>query len=179
LTLVSKKISARPTYLDIERHSLIKRVFAIELSNLMRPTKLLINVDEVSFSHLTKYNYSWAKRGKSCFARNKLFKGSFTMIFAITSRGDWISSPLSRRNNSKIFLSFIERMNQWIVRDLNYNNHLDTIILLDNCRIHKSKLLMESYLETGIQIVFLPPYSPQFAPVELMFGRMKYLLNKH
>ena len=45
-----------------------------------------------------------------------------------------------------------------------------SIIVLDNCAIHKSDLLREVVEGSGQLLVFLPPYSPDYNPIEESFS---------
>ena len=52
-----------------------------------------------------------------------------------------------------------------------------SILILDNCSIHHvhyAKTMLES---AGILVLFLPPYSPDFNPIENVFGNVKSYLN--
>lgn len=51
------------------------------------------------------------------------------------------------------------------------------ILLLDNSSVHKSKLVREVLAECGITTLFLPPYSPDFNPIELFWAYMKKKLR--
>jgi transposase len=47
------------------------------------------------------------------------------------------------------------------------------IMQADNARIHISKETRRVAAKIGIRFRFLPPYSPEYAPVELVFGLIK------
>ena len=52
------------------------------------------------------------------------------------------------------------------------------IVIMDNLPAHKGdeiRLMIES---TGAKLVFLPPYSPDFNPIENAFAKLKALLRK-
>jgi transposase len=54
----------------------------------------------------------------------------------------------------------------------------DDIVIMDNLPAHKGdeiRLVIES---TGAKLVFLPPYSPDFNPIENAFAKLKALLRK-
>lgn len=53
----------------------------------------------------------------------------------------------------------------------------DTLIL-DNCSVHKVKNILKPLIDKGINIVFLPVYSPDFNPIELAWSKMKSCLRK-
>jgi transposase len=46
-------------------------------------------------------------------------------------------------------------------------------LVLDNCSIHKTAAISELCHEAGIELLFLPPYSPDFNPIENMWSKLK------
>jgi transposase len=54
----------------------------------------------------------------------------------------------------------------------------DNILLLDNSSVHKSKLTIKTLEECGIKYLFLPPYSPDLNPIELLWAWLKSYLKK-
>ena len=172
-----KKGSPRPSNLDVFRLDLIRKIFSIEFASLINSKHLFINIDEASFSYKTKYDRSWLKRGWSNEVTNISFKGSQSIILGIASNGAWLASPLTKRNNSYSFLQFLQTLMKWIVFDLNIDT-TNVILMMDNWSIHKTKKII-SYLEsTGWITVYIPAYTPTFAPVELIFYTLKIYLWK-
>lgn len=54
----------------------------------------------------------------------------------------------------------------------------DDILLLDNSSVHTSKLVIQTLKECGIKYLFLPPYSPDLNPIELLWAYVKSVLRK-
>jgi transposase len=54
----------------------------------------------------------------------------------------------------------------------------DDVVLLDNSSVHKSKLVLKTLAECDIKYLFLPPYSPDFNPTELLWAWLKGRLRK-
>jgi transposase len=54
----------------------------------------------------------------------------------------------------------------------------DDLLILDNCSVHKSKLVLKTFEECGINAVILPPYSPDLNPIELFWSKVKSFLKK-
>ena len=52
------------------------------------------------------------------------------------------------------------------------------IVVMDNLGSHKSKLAREAIEAAGARLLFLPPYSPDFNPIEKAFSKLKALLRK-
>ena len=52
------------------------------------------------------------------------------------------------------------------------------IVVLVNLGSHKGPVIRELIEEAGAELLFLPPYSPDFNPIEMAFARLKALLRK-
>ncbi len=49
--------------------------------------------------------------------------------------------------------------------------------MLDNLVVHKQPEVRTAIEQTGAHIRFLPPYSPDFNPIELAFAKLKAFLR--
>jgi transposase len=52
------------------------------------------------------------------------------------------------------------------------------IIVLDNLGAHRASRIEEIAAACGAQVIWLPPYSPDFSPIELMWSKVKAYLKK-
>jgi len=52
------------------------------------------------------------------------------------------------------------------------------IVVLDNLSAHKDKIALQLIEEVGAEVWFLPPYSPDFNPIEEMWSKVKAFLRK-
>lgn len=52
------------------------------------------------------------------------------------------------------------------------------IVIMDNLPAHKGDAVRQAIEATGAALVFLPPYSPDFNPIENAFAKLKALLRK-
>lgn len=52
------------------------------------------------------------------------------------------------------------------------------IVILDNLPAHRNLEARKAIEATGAEIRFLPPYSPDFNPIENAFSKLKALLRK-
>lgn len=80
----------------------------------------------------------------------------------------------------------METFNQFIAELLEKMNKYDpehhppnSVIILDNCRIHKDPEMIQMVQQRGMRIEFLPPYSPDLNPIELCFAGMKAWIRRH
>lgn len=50
-------------------------------------------------------------------------------------------------------------------------------VLMDNCSIHKPAEIESLIAKTGASLIYLPPYSPEFSPIENCWSKIKCLLR--
>lgn len=51
------------------------------------------------------------------------------------------------------------------------------VVVLDNLAVHKQPAIREAIERAGAELRFLPPYSPDFNPIELAFAKLKGLFR--
>ena len=52
-----------------------------------------------------------------------------------------------------------------------------SIVILDNCGIHHIQETVQIVCNLGALIHFLPPYSPDYNPIQYMFSKLKQILK--
>lgn len=52
------------------------------------------------------------------------------------------------------------------------------VIVLDNLGAHRASRIEEICTECSARVIWLPPYSPDFSPIELMWSKVKTYLKK-
>jgi transposase len=52
------------------------------------------------------------------------------------------------------------------------------IVIMDNLGSHKSPAVRRAIEAAGATLLYLPPYSPDFNPIEKLFAKLKALLRK-
>jgi transposase len=50
-------------------------------------------------------------------------------------------------------------------------------VLMDNCSIHKGKAIETLIAAAGAKLLYLPPYSPDFSPIENCWSKLKSVLR--
>ena len=83
LNLSYKKGGNRPWNLDLKRQKPLKELYAIQLINMMKSGKDIINIDESWLNKNTRVSYSWLNKGKNCYLTNTKFENSVSFISAI------------------------------------------------------------------------------------------------
>ena len=52
------------------------------------------------------------------------------------------------------------------------------VVIMDNLSSHKRASVQDMIEAAGARLMFLPPYSPDFNPIEMAFAKLKALLRK-
>jgi transposase len=51
------------------------------------------------------------------------------------------------------------------------------IVIMDNCSIHKAPEIEALLQDAGARLIYLPPYSPDFSPIENAWSKLKSILR--
>ena len=54
-----------------------------------------------------------------------------------------------------------------------------SVLVMDNTRIHHNDDLVAAVEEIGGRVLYLPPYSPDFNPIETAFSALKSWLKRY
>ncbi len=67
------------------------------------------------------------------------------------------------------------RFNTWIEQELCPHLKAEHVVIMDNARYHKTEQTKELIEKTGAELLYLPPYSPDYNPIEHDFANIKRL----
>ena len=73
--------------------------------------------------------------------------------------------------NGDAFLAYVEHV---LVPELQPGD----VVIMDNLSVHKGAAIREAIEAAGAKLRFLPPYSPDFNPIEQAFAKLKALMRK-
>lgn len=95
-----------------------------------------------------------------------------TTTFLAALRVGGLTAPLvvDGAINGEIFLAYVQ---QHLVPTLRPND----IVVMDNLSSHKVKGVRDAIEAAGAHLAYLPPYSPDFNPIEQVFAKLKALLR--
>ena len=93
-----------------------------------------------------------------------------TLIAALDHAGIRCATTVDGAINAQVFEAFV---GQVLVPTLRRGD----VVVLDNLSSHKSASTREMIESVGATLLFLPPYSPDFNPIELAFAKLKQLLR--
>ena len=172
-----KRNPQRVVDLDLERIRMLKILYSVRLSWCLSHLGLLVNTDESSFSKSTWNPYSWTQRGEEKAVKGIIFKGSVSVISSITTTGHSYTEVIDGTLNSKKFTEYLDRLFKYL-KDAKNVDTSKIGLILDNCSVHRSREVSNYFARRNIAIILLPPYWPEFAPVELLFSLVKRNIMK-
>lgn len=94
-----------------------------------------------------------------------------TFVSALTLRSMIAPFVLSGTINRDAFEAYVEQV---LVPELRPGD----IVIMDNLSSHKGPRVQALIEAAGASLVFLPPYSPDFNPIEKAFAKLKAMLRK-
>ena len=95
---------------------------------------------------------------------------TLTMISSIRLDGSTACLALEGTTDTEAFRAYVREI---LVPTLQQGD----IVVMDNLSPHKSDVTLRLIEEAGAQILFLPAYSPDFNPIEMMWSKIKNLLR--
>lgn len=93
-----------------------------------------------------------------------------TFLAALRLEGMTAPTVIDGAINGELFLAYVQ---QQLVPTLRPGD----IVVMDNLAAHKVAGVREAIESAGANVVYLPPYSPDFNPIELAFSKLKWLLR--
>jgi transposase len=128
-------------------------------------------IDETGLSTKMARLRGRAPRGERC--RAGVPHGHWkTTTFTGALRLSGMTAPLvyDGAMNGTVFLAYVEQV---LVKTLAPGD----MVVMDNLPAHKAAGIREAIEAMGASLLYLPPYSPDFNPIENAFSKLKALLR--
>jgi transposase len=131
----------------------------------------LVFVDETGVTTAMTPAYAWAPRGERAYASAP---GSWESVTVTAALGlDGVRAPLvfPGSTNAATFQTYVEEV---LVPAL----HEGDVVVFDNLSAHQSPAVVEAIERAGASVLPLPPYSPDYTPIEEMYSKVKEFLRR-
>ncbi|MFB4376008.1 IS630 family transposase [Agrobacterium sp. CR_3] len=164
-----KKKSAHA--LEQDRPDVLKRRRAWFEGQLDLDPEKLIFIDETSLSTKMACLRGRAIRGERC--RAGVPHGHWkTTTFTGALRLTGMTAPFvyDGAMNGNVFLAYVEQV-------LSPTLQTGDVVVMDNLPAHKAAGVRDAIERAGAKLMFLPPYSPDFNPIENAFSKLKAMLR--
>ena len=135
------------------------------------PVARLVFIDETAANTKMARMYGRSFRGRRVVGRipHGHWKTT-TFVGAMRCTGLFAPLVVDGPMNGDIFLAYTQ---QHLAPTLKPGD----VVVMDNLAAHKRMGVREAIEAAGATLQFLPPYSPDFNPIELLFAKLKWLLR--
>jgi transposase len=136
----------------------------------------LVFVDEMGANTSLAPLYAWSRKGqRACFEVPRNWGKNVTLLASITAGGmgpeawgrawRWKAGSTTR----EVFEVYVEKVPPPKLR-------AGRVVVMDNLSAHKGSRVRQLIEERGCKLMYLPPYSPDYNPIEQAFSKVKGLL---
>lgn len=129
-------------------------------------------VDECSTNTSMRSLHAWSRLGERAFCSAPRNWGkNITLISSLSPLGMGPSVAVEGSTTRVAFEAYLEEA-------LCPSLSVGQVVVMDNLSAHKGEKVRELIEERGCELIYLPPYSPDYNPIEQAFSKMKALMRK-
>lgn len=131
----------------------------------------LIFLDESSVATEMTRRYGRARRGRRVREAVPARRWRTLSVLGAIRRSGWVGAmTIEAPTDGEIFLAYLEQV-------LGPQLQPGDIVVMDNLAAHKVAGVRESIQARGAELLYLPPYSPDFNPIEACWAQVKQQLR--
>jgi len=155
-----KKVNKKLCNGNIKKLEKLKKKFKKNLPDY----KNIVCIDETYFYDNSTKNYGWSLCGSRLRHIGKVKKTKYSVIMAIQYNKILYYEIHKTNIKTNLYAIFIKKLCTMFT---------NKYILMDNVAFHKSKIINNIITQSNNKIMFIPPYSPEFNPIEEVFSQIK------
>jgi transposase len=166
----------RLTTYALQRDEELRMKYALELS--LYPVQTLMFVDEMGTDRRdTIRKIGYCMRGHPAKAQKLLVRGThISVIAALSIHGIQAIEIVRGGVDADVYYDFTcKHLLPKLMPFNGINDH--SVIVQDNCSIHHVTEIEKLVEDTGVILLYLPPYSPDYNPIEEAFAKVKSTLK--
>lgn len=127
----------------------------------------LVFIDETGVNLALTRLYGRAPRGQRAIgATPKNYGQSVTLIGAIDRHGLVATLTFRGATDTEAMKVFVKEI---LLPELKPGD----CVIWDNLTVHKTRVVQDLFQEAKVELLFLPPYSPDFNPIEMCWSKLK------
>ena len=135
------------------------------------PLANLVFIDECGSNAAMSRRFGRSARGSRAHdARPVNYGENLTILGALSLNGIDAAMTIPGATTSEVFHAFVTEVLCPVLRE-------GSIVIMDNLAAHKSDEVRTAIEATGSRVIFLPPYSPDFNPIEPAWSKIKTYLR--
>lgn len=161
-----KRPKGVPHKVDLEKQAQFIEQYE-ELKKNLKEGEKIVFLDGTHPTQATKISYGWIKKGMDKTIQTTGSRTRLNILGALDLNdiAGTISTQFDTINQESV-ITFLK-----LIRDKNPENHR-IYIVLDGAGYHRALLVREEAKRLNIELVFLPPYSPNLNPIERLWKVM-------
>ena len=129
-------------------------------------------MDESGFAQDTPRTHGYSPRGERCYGVHDWHaKGRINAIGAILGFVFLTVTLFEGSINSDVVYA-------WLIHELIPVLPMNAVVVMDNASFHKRADMLEAIEQSGCQLEYLPPYSPDFNPIEKKWSQVKAIRKR-
>jgi transposase len=134
--------------------------------------KRLVFVDECSTNIALTTLYARAPKGERAYGEAPRNWGkNITLICSLSTEGIGAAMSVEGSTDGAAFETYVKHFLAPALK-------AGQLVVMDNLQVHKSLRVKEIIEGRGAEVLFLPPYSPDFSPIEEAFSKVKGILRR-
>ena len=134
--------------------------------------KRMVFVDEMGTNVSLSPLYAWSRKGERALgSAPRNWAKNVTLLASITREGLGPCLAVEGATTREVFEAYLEYV---LAPTLGPGQ----MVVMDNLSAHKGGRVKEIIEGRGCELLYLPPYSPDFNPIEQAFSKVKGLLRR-
>jgi len=133
---------------------------------------ILLSQDESRFCSESNRVTSWSEKGKAVVYSGYRYGTALNCFGSINLKNGQFIASFHERGNAEATIVHLQK-----VRAV-YESHIPLAFIMDNATWHKTLKVKEFCKNNNITLLFLPPYSPEYNPIERVWSFLKSKLSQ-
>ena len=156
---------------DSETVKLRRRNWSAEIQPGLNKRRLWF-LDETGMNLSLAKEYARSQKGiRAVGNKPKNYGDSVTLLGAINEDGTIAALEVRGSTDEIVILTFIKEV-------LSFYLSPGDCVVLDNLSSHKTLKVQEAFAVLGVEVCYLPPYSPDLNPIEMCWSKIKTFLKQ-
>ncbi len=143
---------------------------ALRVEQKTLDVRRLVFLDESGISLSMARAHGWAPRGEPAFIERPIRGRRLSLIGALGFDGLRAVMSLEGTVDGDVFLIYLRDV---LAPELNPGD----IVYMDNLSVYKVDGVQQIIESVGAELRYLPPYSPDFSPIEMTWAKVKSVIK--
>jgi len=133
----------------------------------------LVFLDESGLNTSMGRSHAWVKKGTEFVDRVPMNRGKNLTLYGAIRRSGWVAL------NTAFAAANRKRFADWLSTSLLPKLSRGDVLVMDNLSAHHGPRVRPLCAQHQVRLVYLPPYSPDYNPIEPGWALQKQLVRKH